>query len=259
MADKGSGTLSFIRMEILGIDIGGGSVKAALVDVVEGVVCGGVERWPTPTGGPAGEMVAGITQLRERYGKKTSVGIGFPGVIFGSQVHSAANLGKDWIGYDFSDLRDLWRTPIGVGNDADAAGMAEMMFGAGRALSNTVMVVTCGTGIGTALFSNGKLVPNTELGHLQWKDSVAEKYVSAAVKTREGLDYETWGTRLSDYLAELERLLSVDSFIIGGGISADFERFAGVLKTRAPVYPAQMGNDAGIVGAALFAARQVLG
>lgn len=242
-------------MEILGIDIGGGSVKAALVDVVEGQVCGDVERWSTPSCGSTEAMIEGVSDLRERFTQNTSVGIGFPGVVSGSVIKTAANLGKGWIGYDFSVLGEKWHVPVGVGNDADAAGLAEIMFGAGRALSGTVMVVTCGTGIGTALFSNARLVPNTELGHLKWKGGVAEKHVSAAVKTRENLDYETWGGRLSEYLCELERLLSIDYFIIGGGISKDFEKYASCLKTRAPVYPAQMGNDAGIVGAALFAAR----
>ena len=240
-------------MEVLGIDIGGTSVKAAMVDVAEGALRSGVERWSTPSDCGPEAMLEGIAELRQRTGGIGSMGIGFPGVIQGTCVRTAANLSAAWIGYDFGPLGERWHVPIRVGNDADAAGLAEMKFGAGRTLNGTVLVVTAGTGIGTALFHRGHLLPNTEFGHLRWNGQAAEKTVSASARTRESLGFEEWGRRLGAYLRELERLLWPDAFILGGGISEEFEAFADVLETRAPVYPAQMGNAAGIVGAALFA------
>ena len=176
----------------------------------------------------------------------------FPGVVRAGAIETAANLDPSWIGVAAATLfgRRLGR-PVVVLNDADAAGIAEMSFGAGRDRAGVVMMVTLGTGIGSALFLDGRLVPNTEFGHIIVSGTDGEKLAAASVRTTANLTWGAWSERLNAYLARLERLLSPDLIIIGGGISQDHAEFMPRLKARAELLPAQLFNDAGIVGAAL--------
>jgi polyphosphate glucokinase len=166
-------------------------------------------------------------------------------------VHTAANIDDGWIGRDAgSELRDRYGVPVSVLNDADAAGLAENTFGAASELSGTVLLLTLGTGIGSALFTNGVLVPNTELGHLEFKGQDAELYAAARV-VAQGVPERAWAMRLNEYLNYVEDLLAPDHFLLGGGISKNFDRYADLLHTDATIRPAQFRNRAGIIGAAL--------
>jgi polyphosphate glucokinase len=184
------------------------------------------------------------------------VGVTFPAVVRRGVTLSAANVDKSWIGTDADALFTKavgYDVDVHVVNDADAAGLAEMRFGAGRNKQGVVMMVTLGTGIGTALFSDGDLVPNTELGHLELRGKEAEKRASETVRENKKLSWKKWGGRVDEYLRHLEMLFSPDLFIVGGGISKKADKFFGFLKTRAPIVPAQLLNEAGIVGAAVAA------
>jgi polyphosphate glucokinase len=182
------------------------------------------------------------------------VGVGFPGVVQHGVVRTAANLDQSWLGVDLVRvLGGRLGLPVGVVNDADAAGLAEMRFGAGRDAEGVVVMVTLGTGIGTAIFTDGVLVPNTELGHLLIDGVDAEERASARAREEQRLSFRDWAPHLDAYLGELHRLLWPDRIVVGGGVSAKFEKFAPLLRVPAQVVPAAMGNLAGIVGAALAA------
>jgi polyphosphate glucokinase len=169
-------------------------------------------------------------------------------------AETAANVDQSWIGEDVAKrLGTAVGRPFVVLNDADAAGLAEMRFGAGRNKQGVVMMVTFGTGIGSALFIDGVLVPNTELGHVELRGKVAEKRAAEIVRENKKLSWKKWGSRVDDYLRHLEMLFSPDLFIVGGGVSKKATKFFGYLKTRAPIVPAQLLNEAGIVGAAVAA------
>jgi polyphosphate glucokinase len=243
-------------MKILGIDIGGSAVKAAPVDTKTGRLLAERHRIATPQVVSPKKM-ASIVAAQVKHFKWTGpVGIGFPGVIHGSTATTSANLHKDFIGCDLGALfAKATGLPVRVVNDADAAGIAEMRFGAGRREKGTVILLTLGTGVGSALFYAGQLYPNSELGHLPWKGDSAEKFVAASVKEAKGLSWHKWGKRLSRYLGIIETILEPDLIILGGGVSAESDKFFKYLKTRSPVVPAQSKNEAGIVGAALWAAK----
>lgn len=243
-------------MNDIGIDIGGTSIKVAPVDLETGRLSATVDRAPTPS--PATPDVL-VEVVAEMLGKlptpSTTVGVGFPGVVRDGVVSTAANLDPSWVG---RDVRSIFADRLNVGrvtviNDADAAGLAEMRFGSGRDAQGVVVTVTLGTGIGTAVFSGGMLVPNSEYGHLLIDGTEAEDLASGQV--RNSLSWQHWGHHLEIVLRHIERLIWPDLFIIGGGISAEFHRFCAGLDTQTPVVAAAMGNDAGIIGAALAGAK----
>lgn len=251
--DFGSENIAF------GIDIGGSGIKGAPVDVTTGTLIAPRYRIPTPRPATPESVAEAVRALLEHFNvpADTTIGVTFPGIIQHNICRSAVNMDGDWVG---RDLTDLLATYAGVSatimNDADAAGFAETHYGAGQNINGMVLTITLGTGIGSALVNDGKLVPNLELGHLEIDGYDAESRAAASVKVREGLSYQAWAERLQRYFETVEFLFSPDLFIVGGGISKDHEKFLPLLKTRAPLVPAQLRNQAGIVGAAAFATEQ---
>ncbi|MBA3875765.1 MAG: polyphosphate glucokinase [Anaerolinea sp.] len=242
----------------LGIDIGGSAIKAGIVDLDAGSAV--VERLEIPTPQPATPpaIAERIGEIARRLRADGPIGITFPAVIRHGIVGSAANVDESWIGTDGDALFEAATgQPVFLMNDADAAGIAEMRFGAGRDRAGTVIMVTFGTGIGSAIFIDGRLVPNTELGHLEIRGRDAEDRAAAIVKTRLRLGWVRWARLADEYLRTVERLFSPDRFIIGGGISHEADKFLPLLTVRAEVVPAAMGNDAGIVGAAVAAEERL--
>jgi polyphosphate glucokinase len=242
---------------VLGIDVGGSSIKAGLVDVTAGKLAGELISAPTPRPSTPAAMVAAIAGLAGRLppGRGT-VGIAFPSVIKRGVAYTAANIDAGWIGSDGATLAAsaLGRPALFL-NDADAAGIAEMRWGAGRECRGVLIMVTLGTGIGTAVFCDGKLVPNTELGHIEMRGQDAEKWASAHVRTVEKLDFPAWCGRVNEYLERLHALLWPDVFILGGAVSERFQEFAPLLRSQAQLRPARFAGQAGVVGAALAAAE----
>jgi polyphosphate glucokinase len=242
--------------EALGIDVGGSSVKAGLVDAQRGTVSGTLISAPTPHPCTPAALTPVLVALAARLGGASGrVGVAFPSVIKAGTAFTAANIDAGWIGTNGAALAaEALGRPVLMLNDADAAGIAEMRFGSGRGCTGTVIMLTLGTGIGTALFTGGKLFANTELGHLELRGMDAEKWTSAQVRTAEGLDFPGWIARVNEYLAELHRLLWPDVFILGGAVSERFEEFAPLLRSSAEIRPARFAGQAGVVGAALAAA-----
>jgi polyphosphate glucokinase len=243
-------------VEVLGIDIGGSGIKAAPVDVTKGILTRERVKVLTPQPSRPTAIAAVVSGLATQFGWSGKAGITFPGVVTGGVIRTAHNLDPSWIGLD---ARDLFGTATGlevqVINDADAAGQAEMRFGAGAGHQGTVVMLTFGTGIGSALFTRGVLVPNTEFGHIEIRGKDAEKRASERAREEHDLDWEHWAGRVDEYMSHLEALLWPDLFIVGGGVSRKSDKFLPLLgKLRAKVVPAAMHNDAGIVGAALTAA-----
>jgi len=245
-------------MHALGIDIGGTGIKAAPVDLAAGKLLAERKKIETPR--PAlPDAVAGVVhEIVSDFEWSGPIGITFPGVVTGGVTRTAANLDQAWIGLDAGDLfGKATGNPVRVLNDADAAGMAEMTFGAGVGQKGTVLMLTLGTGIGSALFVNGILVPNTEFGHVEIDGHDAEKRASEHAKELHDMGWGKWAGRVEEYLQHMEALLSPDLFIIGGGISKQSEKFVPLLKgIRAKIVPATLQNDAGIVGAAMAIASE---
>jgi polyphosphate glucokinase len=240
-------------MHAFGIDIGGTGIKAAPVDVAAGKLLAERKKIETPR--PAlPDAVAGVVhEIVSDFEWSGPIGITFPGVVTDGVTRTAANLDEAWIGLDAGDLfGKATGNPVRVLNDADAAGVAEMKFGAGVGQKGTVLMLTLGTGIGSALFFNGILVPNTEFGHVEIDGHDAEKRASEHAKELHDMGWGKWASRVEEYLQHMEALLSPDLFIIGGGISKQSEKFLPLLKgIRAKIVPATLQNDAGIVGAAM--------
>lgn len=238
----------------LGIDIGGSGIKGAPVNIETGELISERFRLETPESGKPKPIAETVCDVIDHFSWKGPVGCGFPAVVRNGKVYTAANIHEEWLGTDIEAL--LARTaglPCRVINDADAAGMAEMRFGAGRGNKGLVLMVTLGTGIGTALFIKGILVPNTELGHLEIEGKEAEKRASDAARQKKDLSWKEWSDRLNVYLQTMERLLWPDLIILGGGVSKEHARFMHYIEVSADVVPAQLLNNAGIVGAALAA------
>ncbi len=243
---------------ILGIDVGASGIKGALVDLGKGKLLGERFRVPTPypsTPEAMGEAFAEITRF---FGYKGAVGCGFPSIVKQGVALSAANIDQSWIG---TNIEEVFGSASGcrvfATNDADAAGVAEMRFGRGREEKGLVFLITIGSGLGSALFYNGVLVPNTELGHLMWKNGKsAELYASSGARERLKISRREWADRFNEYLLHMERLFSPDLFILGGGESKFFDSYKDQLHTKARVVPAKMLNNAGIIGAAAYAAEQ---
>jgi polyphosphate glucokinase len=244
-------------MDLLGIDIGGTGIKGAPVDIERGVLSADRFRLVTPHPATPDAVAATVTEIVGHFGVDGRVGATFPAVIQHGVAMTAANVDKEWIGTDArATFEEATNKPFTVLNDADAAGVAEMTYGAGKDRKGVVVMVTLGTGIGTALFIDGKLVPNTELGHIEIDGKDAETRASELVREREGFSFRKWGKRLNRYFQTLEALLSPDLFIVGGGISKKSDRFFGFIDTRAELVAAELRNEAGIVGAAAAAAAE---
>jgi len=243
-------------MQAFGIDIGGSGIKGAPVDVAAGKLLADRKKIETPH--PAlPDAVAGVVhEIITGFDWSGPIGITFPGVVTDGVTRTAANLDPAWIGLDARDLfGKAAGNPVRVLNDADAAGVAEMKFGAGVGEKGTVLMLTFGTGIGSALFVNGTLVPNTEFGHIEINGHDAEKRASEHAKELHDMSWGKWAGRVEEYMQQMEALLSPDLFIIGGGISKESEKFVPLLKgIRARIVPATLHNDAGIVGAAMAVA-----
>ena len=243
--------------EVLGIDVGGSSVKAGLVDLKAGRLTGELISAPTPRPSTPVAVTGVLAGLAARLPAGAGrVGVAFPSVIKDGTAYSAANIDAARLGTNGVALasRALAR-PVLFLNDADAAGLAEMRFGSGRGCTGTVVMLTFGTGIGTALFTGGKLFPNSELGHLELHGMDAEKWASAQVRSAQGLDFPAWSARVNDYLLAMHKLLWPDVFILGGAVSERFAEFAPLLRSPAELRPAYFAGQAGVVGAALAAAE----
>ncbi|MFG3659892.1 polyphosphate--glucose phosphotransferase [Streptomyces sp. NPDC047706] len=246
-------------MQIFGVDIGGSGIKGAPVDLDRGDLAD--ERFKVLTPHPATpESVAdGVKQVVDHFGWTGPIGATFPGVVTGgAMIRTAANVDKAWIDKDARVLLGdrLGGVPVTVVNDADAAGIAEMTFGAGRDRKGTVVVLTFGTGIGSAVFTDGVLVPNTELGHLELHGHDAEKRASSKAKEDHDMSWEHWAHRVQQYLAHVEMLFSPQLFVIGGGVSRKANKFLHHIEgIKAEIVPAELQNNAGIVGAAMRAAQ----
>ncbi|MFF8374672.1 polyphosphate--glucose phosphotransferase [Streptomyces sp. NPDC015661] len=244
-------------MNVFGVDIGGSGIKGAPVDLERGTLAEERHKVLTPQPATPDGVAGCVAEVVENFGWTGPVGVTFPGVVTGSTIRTAANVDKSWIGVDAGTLLSdrLGGLPVTVLNDADAAGIAEMTFGAGRGRKGTVILLTLGTGIGSALFVDGRLVPNTELGHLELKGHDAETRASTKAKEDEDLSWEHWATRrLRKYLAHVEMLFSPELFIIGGGVSRKADKFLPLIEgIRAEIVPAELQNNAGIVGAGMAA------
>jgi polyphosphate glucokinase len=238
---------------VLGIDIGGTGIKAAPVDTETGQLTAERQKIQTPHPATPDAVMKVASQLVQDFGWTGPVGLTFPGVVVDGVVHTAANVDHSWIGVDAAKaFEGAAQLKAIVLNDADAAGAAEMRFGAGKGVGGTVLLLTFGTGIGSALFTDGVLVPNTEFGHIQIRGKDAEKRASELAREEHDLSWDDWAGRVDEYLAQMEALLSPGLIIIGGGISRKSGKFVPLLTgLRARVVPAALQNDAGIVGAAL--------
>ena len=248
------------RRVAIGVDIGGSGIKAAAVDLDTGELVSQRHRVPTPQPSAPAAVMASIARLVKRIGAEvqlgpdTAVGVGFPGVITSGVTRTAANVDPGWLDFDAdAAMQRVLRRPVHLINDADAAGVAEMRFGAGVGRLGTVFLITLGTGTGSALFYNGTLVPNLELGHMEIRGRDAEKRSAAAARIRRGISWKAWASDLDEHLLAIERLFWPQLFIIGGGVSKRSEKFIPRLTVRAEVIPARLLNDAGIVGAAMAA------
>ncbi|MDE0171324.1 MAG: ROK family protein [bacterium] len=241
----------------LGIDIGGSGIKGAPVDLESGALTAERVRIMTPRPSHP-EAVAGVVRrVVDAFPDVTgAIGCTFPAIVLDGRINSAANVDRSWIGTDADRLfSQACQRPVSVVNDADAAGVAEARVGAAAGRTGVVIVLTLGTGIGSALLHDGHLMPNTELGHLELQGRVVEKGASNRARKTEKLSFDVWTGRLNAYLAHLERIFSPDLFVIGGGISKRFGKFGPMLRARAEIVPAALRNDAGIVGAAIWAGR----
>jgi polyphosphate glucokinase len=240
-----------------GIDIGGSGIKGALVDVRTGELRTQRVRVPTPLASTPANVAEVVLDLVTRANWQGRVGATFPAVIKNGVARSAANVDPSWIGTDVDAVfTNATGRDVSIINDADAAGLAEVRFGAARGVAGVVIVLTFGTGIGSGIFLDGRLVPNSELGHLELDGHDAEHRAAASVKDRQRLSYKEWAKRVQRYMSHVEALFSPDLFIVGGGVSKDADRWVPLLSLQTPVKPAQLLNNAGIVGAAITAAER---
>lgn len=243
-------------MEILGIDIGGSGIKGAIVDTETGELVSERVRYDTPQPSKPEAVIPVVHQLVQDLNYTGPIGVGFPAIVIQGVTRSAANVDDGWINYPAAQkIAEATGCQVIVRNDADVAALAEVRFGAGKGQMGTVMVFTIGTGIGSAMFVDGKLVPNMELGHVylpgQKKD--VEFYATDRIRKEKELGWKTWGKRLNRYFQFIEGLFSPELIIIGGGVSKKHEKFLPYIEVQAKVIPAALRNEAGIVGAALTA------
>jgi polyphosphate glucokinase len=246
----------------IGVDVGGSGVKAAVVDTASGLLVSERLRVPTPTPSTPDRVGATIGRLIRRLVKSadiaadTPVGVGLPGVAMNGRLLTAANIDPAWIDYPIADkLSKSLKRPVSIVNDADAAGIAEMRFGIGVARPGVVIFLTLGTGVGSGVFNDGVLVPNTEFGQMEIRGRPAERRSAAAARVRRGLSWKAWASDLDEHLQRIEDLMWPTLFIVGGGVSKNADKYIPRLTTRTPVVPASLRNDAGIIGAAIVAAE----
>ncbi len=248
----------------VGVDVGGSGIKVAAVHVEHGTLVGLRHRIATPQPSTPDVVVPVIVRTVRRAlteagiaGTEAPVGVGMPAVVIDGVTKSAANIDPLWVDYDLeSHLRQALKRPVFVLNDADAAGLAEMRFGAGAGEPGVVFVLTLGTGLGSGMFNDGVLVPNTELGHMEIRGRDAERRSAAVARTRRGLSWKAWAADLDEHLHAIDRLFSPNLIILGGGVSKNADKFIPRLTVRPRVVPATLRNDAGIVGAAMAAAEK---
>ena len=243
-------------MQALGIDIGGTGIKGAPVDLATGKLLADRKKIATPHPSTPDAVTEVVREVAQSFGWTGVTGATFPGVVIGGTIRSAANVDTAWIGTDAATLfRKAIGTDVAVLNDADAAGIAEMTFGAGVGVKGSVLMLTFGTGVGSALFTNGVLVRNTEFGHIEIRGKDAEKRASEHAKLEHEWGWKDWTERVSEYLQRIEALLSPDLIIVGGGISKESDKWVPMLTgIQAKIVPAALQNDAGIVGAAMATA-----
>jgi polyphosphate glucokinase len=252
------------RRLAIGVDVGGSGVKAGVVDVDDGSLISDRLRVPTPQPSTPDAVIQTMARLVTRLAQATKlgpevpVGVGVPSVVVDGVTRTAANIDAGWVNFDADRATErALRRRVWMVNDADAAGLAEMRFGAGIGKGGTVIVLTLGTGTGSAVFVDGRLVPNTELGHMEIRGRDAERRSAAASRIRRGLSWKAWAIDLDEHLQAIDRLFSPRLFILGGGVSKNADRFIPKLTVTVPVVPAILRNDAGIVGAALYAAERL--
>jgi len=243
-------------MKVLGIDVGGSSIKAGLVDVAAARLEGNMVSLPTPKPSRPTAVMQQVAVLGAQLPGAKAAGFAFPSVVKNNIARTAANVDSSWIGTDGAALASgALGMPARFLNDADAAGLAEMRWGAGRDTAGTVIMLTFGTGIGTAMFSDGKLLPNTEFGHIQIRGADAEEWASARVRTEQKLDFPEWIERVNEYLHLIHSLFWPDVFILGGAVSEHYDQFAPLLRSTAEIRQASFAGQAGVMGAALAAAE----
>lgn len=241
-------------MQILGIDVGGSGIKGAIVDTSTGELITEKFRLKTPKPAKPEKVAKKIKQLVEHFNWKGKAGAGFPTPLAHGRCMSGGNLHPDWKGVNVNELfSKATGLDFTVINDADAAAEAEIHFGAGKGKKGLVAVITLGTGIGSGLFFNGSLIPNTELGHTTYKNDAFEKYAADSIRKKEDLTYAKWGKRLHKYFKHIELILSPDLFIVGGGASSKMHKFKDHIHIETPIIPAENKNEAGIIGAAMGA------
>ena len=241
-------------MEILGIDIGGSGIKGAIVNVDTGEMMTERYRIPTPQPATPDAVTSTVAEIVKNFGWEGVTGCGFPAVVKNEVALTAANIDKSWIGVNVAEMiRSKTACPTHVSNDVDAAGWAEINFGAGKDVGGVVLILALGTGIGSCVFVDGIQVPNTEFGHILMKGNIAEKYAANSARVKKDLSWKKWGKRLNEYLNYVESILYPDLIILGGGVSKYHQDFFPYLKVRAKLAPAQLRNHAGIVGAACSA------
>ena len=241
-------------MQVLGIDIGGSGIKGAIVDVEQGELISERHRIPTPQPSTPDAVADVIGELIEHFEWRGPIGCTFPAIVHHGVIKTAANVDQRWVGVDSIRLfEERTGCPVRVLNDADAAGVAEMAFGAGRHRDGVVIMLTLGTGIGSAIFVDGHLLPNTEFGHLPIRGKDAEDRASDRIRKEEDLNWKQWSKRVNEYLAAMEFFFSPDLFIIGGGVSKKHHKYLQYFESDAEIVPAQLLNEAGIIGAAMAA------
>jgi polyphosphate glucokinase len=239
-------------LEALGIDVGGTGIKGAIVDTNSGALLTPRLRLLTPQPATPMAVIGTIHEIVDHFEWRGPLGCGIPAAVKKGVALTASNISKHWIGFNVRDaIEQATGFPARVVNDADAAGLAEMKYGVGKGEDGVVLIVTLGTGIGTALFVEGRLVPNLEMGHIEMNGMEAEWYAAEPARKRDGLSWKKWGKRVGRYLRRMEHLLWPDLIIVGGGASRQHKRFFQHIRTQARLVPAQARNEAGIVGAAL--------
>lgn len=244
---------------MLGIDVGASGIKGALVNITKGKLVGERFRVATPKPATPDAVAKAFAEVVAHFNWEGPVGCGFPAIVKNGVALSAANIDKSWIGVNAEELlSEHCGCPVFVNNDADVAGIAEMEYGRGKGIKGTTLLITIGSGLGSALFHEGELIPNTEFGHffLKGHDQVAERYAADSIRKKEELSWDVWGSRFNEYLTMLERLFSPDLFILGGGSSKKFDLFSDQITIKTPVKPAKLLNHAGIIGASVLANKK---
>ncbi len=250
--------MEYTKNQILGIDVGGSGIKGSIVDITSGKMLFERYRIDTPPEAKPTEIGEIIKLIAEHFNYKGIIGCGFPAVVQNGIIKTASNIDKQNISTNAQSLfSEIIGEKVYVFNDADAAGYAAVNYGAGKDVKGVVLMLTIGTGIGSAVFLDGKLIPNTEFGHIYMKNGlIAEKYCSDAIRKKQDITWEQWGERFNKFLKYIEKLIYPDLIIIGGGMSKKIDRFKNHIKIKAKIVPAQLQNDAGIIGAACLAANK---